>query len=396
MSVRVTKVPVGIVGAGPAGLMLAHLLSRNGIESVAIDIRSREEIEQTHRAGILEAESTKMLLDHQVSDRILREGYEHEGVELRYNGHGHRIHFKSLVNESVWLYPQQDVFIDLADARARDGGDVRFSVSDTAVHDLTTDTPRITFTDSDGNPCEIQCQIVVGSDGSRSICRFEVPEGTRRQYFREYPFAWFGILCEAPPSAPELIYAHSERGFALISQRTDKIQRMYFQCDPGESIEDWSEQRIWDELQARVAGDGFELTTGPIFEKTVLAFRSFVQEPMSYARLALAGDAAHTVPPTGAKGLNLALNDVRVLHEMIVEALAKNDVSVLEHYGPRALQRIWRSQHFSYWMTQMMHLPPNSDDFNLRRQLGELSAVAETQTGQRYLAEAYTGWPSRG
>jgi len=391
---EVETTTVGIVGAGPSGLMLAHLLAKAGIDTIAIDNRSRAEIEATHRAGILEHGAVKMLVDTGVSDRVLRDGHEHEGIYLRFNGESHRIHFKALVGESVWLYPQQDVFIDLADARERDGGNVRFGVTDTEVAGIETDNPMISYTDSDGVPRAIRCQIVVGADGSRSICRFLVPEDRRHQFFREYPFAWFGILCEAPMSAPELIYNHSDHGFALISQRTPTVQRMYFQCEPTAEVEDWPEERIWETFQARLAGsDGFRLTEGPIFERTVLIFRSFVQENMRHGRVVLAGDAAHTVPPTGAKGLNLAFNDVRVLAEAIIKALGSKDFDVLDEYPPRALERIWKAQHFSYWMTQMLHTPVDANDFDVRRQLGELTMVTSSTYGMKYLAEAYTGWP---
>ncbi len=389
-----TRTTVGIVGGGPAGLMLSHLLATSGIDSVVVDNRSRREIEETVRAGILERDSVRMLVDTGVSDRVLRDGHEHQGIELRFAGTGHRIDFQDLVGESVWLYPQTDVFIDLANARDRDGGDVRFGVRDVAVHDITTDQPRITFTDADGQTCEVRCSVLVGADGSRSTCRHEIPEAQRRQFFREYPFAWFGILCEAPRSAPELIYAHSDRGFALISQRTDKVQRMYFQCDPTEKVEDWPEERIWEELQARVAGDGFELKEGRITDRTVLPFRSFVCEPMRHGSMLLAGDAAHTVPPTGAKGLNLALADVRVLHECIERAV-RGDRDALDDYSDRALQRVWRAQHFSYWMTTMLHRLPDASDFDVRRQIGELTSVVTSRAGSTYLAEAYTGWPGR-
>ena len=389
----VSTTPVAIVGAGPAGLMLSHLLAQRGIESVAIDTRTRQEIETTHRAGILEADSARMLLDG-VSDRILRDGYEHEGVELRLHGQGHRIDFQELVGASVWLYPQTDVFIDLADARARDGGDVRFGVTEVEVDGVETDSPTVRFTDADGERQELRATYVVGSDGSRSQCRRLVPEARRTVYGKEYPFAWFGILCEAPMSASELIYAQSDRGFALISQRTDTVQRMYLQCEPDEDVHAWSEDQIWSELQARVAGDGFELKTGPIFERARLNFRSFVQEPMSHGRLVLAGDAAHTVPPTGAKGLNLALADVKVLAEVLEQALDSQDVGVLETYGPRALARVWRSQNFSYWMTQMLHTPSGADAFDVRRQMGELETVTSTKQGRAYVAECYTGWPN--
>lgn len=391
---EVATTTVGIVGAGPSGLMLAHLLAKAGIDTIAIDNRSRAEIEATHRAGILEHGAVKMLVDTGVSDRVVTEGYEHEGIYLRFNGESHRIHFKALVGESVWLYPQQEVFIDLADARARDGGIVHFGVTGTEVDGVETDNPVIRYTDSEGVPREIRCQIVVGSDGSRSICRNLIPEADRRQFFREYPFAWFGILCEAPMSAPELIYAHSDHGFALISQRTPTVQRMYFQCDPTANVDDWPEERIWETFQDRLAGtDGFRLKEGRIFERTVLIFRSFVQENMRHGRVVLAGDAGHTVPPTGAKGLNLAFNDVRLLAESIIKALGSKDMDVLDEYPPRALERIWKAQHFSYWMTQMLHTPIDANDFDVRRQLGELRMVTSSTHGQKYLAEAYTGWP---
>ncbi|MFC9264776.1 4-hydroxybenzoate 3-monooxygenase [Streptomyces hydrogenans] len=392
----VVSVPVAVVGAGPAGLMLAHRLGRAGIETIAVDTRTRHEIETTQRAGILEADSARDLVDTGVSDRILREGYEHEGVELRSAGRAYRVDFKELVGASVWLYPQTDVFVDLADARERDGGTVHFGVRDTEVLDITTDAPRVRYTAPDGSRHEIRARYVVGADGSRSMCRDLVPEDRRVRYGKEYPFAWFGILAEAPMSAPELVYAHSEHGFALISRRTEAVQRMYFQCAPDESVDAWSDDRIWETLQARVAGeDGFRLKEGPITEKTVLRFRSFVQEPMRWGSLLLAGDAAHTVPPTGARGLNLALHDVKVLADVLTRALGPEGEAALEEYQPRALQRVWRAQNFSYWMTRLLHTAPGASAFDLRRQLGELENVVGTRAGRAYLAEQYTGWPTR-
>ncbi|MCY0942061.1 4-hydroxybenzoate 3-monooxygenase [Streptomyces antarcticus] len=392
----VAPVPVAVIGAGPAGLMLAHLLGRAGVETIVVDTRTRQEIESTQRAGILEADAARDLVETGVSDRILREGREHEGTELRFGGRAHRLDFKELVGESVWLYPQTDVFIDLADARERDGGTVRFGVSDTEVLDITTDAPRVRYTAPDGSRHEIRAKYVVGADGSRSMCRDLVPEDQRVRYGREYPFAWFGIMAEAPMSAPELVYAHSEHGFALISQRTETVQRMYFQCSPDESLDAWPDERVWETLQARVAGeDGFQLKEGPILDKTVLRFRSFVQEPMRWGSLLLAGDAAHTVPPTGARGLNLALHDVKVLSDVLLRALGGAGEAALEEYQPRALQRVWRAQNFSYWMTQLLHSPPGGTPFDLRRQLGELDNVVGTRAGRSYLAEQYTGWPAR-
>lgn len=330
MTPNVTTTQVGIVGGGPAGLMLSHLLALQGIDSVVVDNRTREVIEKTVRAGILEQDSVHLLVDTGVSDNVLKAGEEHSGIELAFGGGSHRIDFKDLVGASVWLYPQTSVFADLATAREVASADVRFGVSQTEVAELTGDRPVIRFIDSSGVTQEVRCRYLVGSDGSRSLCRREVPEAQRRQYLREYPFAWFGILCQAPKSAPELIYNHSERGFALISQRTESMQRMYFQCAPEENVEAWSDDRIWSELQVRVSANGHNLIEGPIIDKAVLKFRSFVNEPMRYGNMLLAGDAAHTVPPTGAKGLNLALADVKILAEVLERALRKGDPDALD------------------------------------------------------------------
>ena len=389
-----SRTTVGIVGGGPAGLMLSHLLARQGVDSVVVDDRSYTEIEQTVRAGILEADSVRLLTETGVSDRVLTEGDEHAGIEIGFGGELARIDFADLVGSSVWLYPQTDVFVDLAAARERDGGDVRFGVRDTAVDQLTSEQPVLRFTDAEGVPHEITCELIIGADGSRSMCRHQIPESQRRQSFREYPFAWFGILCEAPKSAPELVYNHSERGFALISQRTETMQRMYFQCDPETDPDDWSDDRIWTELQARVNPNGLELQQGPITSRAVLRFRSFVCEPMRYGRLLLAGDAAHTVPPTGAKGLNLALADVRVLAPVITEFLAGRSEDVLDSYSERALARVWKAQHFSYWMTSMLHRPVDASPFDLRRQQAEIRSLVDSRAAATYLAEGYTGWPS--
>jgi len=388
-----SRTQVGIVGGGPAGLMLSHLLHVAGIESVVIEIRSREEIEQTHRAGILERDSVRLLVDSGVSKRVLRDGHEHPGIDLRFGGVSHRIDFQALVGASVWLYPQTDVFIDLATARERDGGDVKYGVTDTSIVDVTTDRPGMLFTDIDGVEHEIRCDVLVGADGSHSMTRTAVTD--RQEYFRQYPYAWFGILCEAPPSNDVLIYTRSDRGFALISQRTESVQRMYFQCSPDESVDDWSEDRIWSEFQARLAGvDGFRLREGKIFSKSVLPFRSSVCEPMRHGNLFLAGDAGHTVPPTGAKGLNLALADVRVLAEVLERAIRKNDRAALDEYSSRALSRVWKAQYFSNWLTTLLHKAPDAADFDVRRQLAELTAVVESPHGAAFLAESYTGWPA--
>ena len=390
---KIITTQVAILGAGPAGLMLSHLLAKAGIESTVLEIRSRLEISETVRAGILEHGTVNMLVESGVSDRVLREGDRHDGIELRFNGESHRIDFKDLVGESVWLYPQTDVFMDLAARREADGGDVRYRVTDTSIHDLEG-TPKVWFTDADGTPYELQADFVAGADGSRSHSRFQIPEAQRTWYFHEYPFAWFGILAEAPRSSDELIYANSENGFALISQRTETVQRMYFQCDPNEDVDNWSEDSIWDAFRSRVNGNGFELKEGPVIDKTVLKFRSFVHTPMRHGKLFLAGDAAHTVPPTGAKGLNLAIHDVKVLFEGLDSFYRTGSATLLDSYSDRALDRVWKAQQFSYWMTSMLHTPVDADDFSRARQLGELNSMVSSRHGRAYLAEAYTGWPA--
>ncbi|TJY71573.1 4-hydroxybenzoate 3-monooxygenase [Arthrobacter sp. CAU 1506] len=391
---HIIKTKVGIVGGGPAGLMLSHLLAKQGIDNLVVESRDHETIRNTHRAGILEAGSVQMLTDTGVDGRVLTDGDEHEGIDLRFNGESHPLDFKDLVDATVTLYAQNEVFVDLAAARKRDGGDVRYEAEVTEVLDLETTTPKFRFTDKDGTAFEVHCDILVGADGSRSFCRRAVKG--EQDYKIEYPFAWFGILTEAPKSAPELIYANSPHGFALISQRSETVQRMYFQCDPTENVDDWSEDRIWTELQKRVDGaDGFQLKQGPIFDKTVLAFRSFVREPLSHGRMFLAGDAGHTVPPTGAKGLNLAFADVKVLFEAIDSFYATGSDALLEGYSDLALQRVWKAQNFSYWMTSMLHTRTDASPFETKRALGELATVTGSRFGQQYLAESYTGWPHK-
>lgn len=393
---QIIKTQVGIVGGGPAGLMLSHLLSRAGIENIVIEKRDHHTIHTTHRAGILEAGSVRMLTQTGVDGRVLTHGHRHDGIDLRFNGVSHRLDFQDLVGESVWLYPQNEVFFDLAAARTRDGGDVRYSVTDSEVLDLETAVPKIKFTDADGQRFEIHADFIAGTDGSQGICKRAIPAKERSDHFIAYPFAWFGILTEAPPSAPELIYAHSEHGFALISQRSGNVQRMYFQCDPDEDASAWSDEQIWAELQKRVDGpDGFTLKQGPIFEKMVLPFRSYVCEPLRFGNLFLAGDAGHTVPPTGAKGLNLALADVQVLFTALESFYKAGSPELLDGYSDTALERVWKAQNFSYWMTTMLHSREDQSSFERKRILGELEGVVASRYGQQYLAEAYTGWPHR-
>ncbi len=380
---------VAIVGAGPAGLLLSHLLEAAGIDSIVLDRRSREEIETTIRAGILE-QGTVEILDSVPGSRARTVGHRHDGIELRFAGEGHRIDFSALVGRSVWLYPQHEVLKDLIAARLAAGQDLRFGATVDRVEGAETNTPRVIGMSSDGEPLEIAADFVVGADGSRSAVRNSVM-GTRAGAFREYPFAWFGILCEAPPSSAELIYSNSPNGFALISQRSETVQRMYFQCDPDADANAPSEAELWETLQARVPGTA--LIEGPIFQRDVLRFRSFVAHELRRGRTALVGDAAHTVPPTGAKGMNLAVADVILLSRALQALLLEDDERGIDAYAEAALRRIWKAQHFSWWMTSMLHAAPDAGDFDRLRQLGELRSVVDSEAGRTYLAEAYTGWP---
>ncbi len=389
------RTQVGIIGAGPAGLLLAHLLHLRGIASVVLDVQSRAAIEQTIRAGILEQGTADLLRDTGVGARMLREGRVHHGINLAFEGGLHRIDLTGLSGgRSVLVYPQHEVLVDLIARRLADGGDLRFGVRDVVVDGIDdireTDRATVTFT-HDGTAQRLECDFVVGADGSHSLCRRLVTG--RRDFFRQYPFAWFGILAEAPPSYDELIYAHSERGFVLVSTRSPSVQRLYFQCDPGTAVEDWSDDRIWAEFAARLAPAGVVVKDGPIFKKDVLQFRSFVAEPMQRGRLFLAGDAAHTVPPTGAKGLNLAAADVQVLDRAFGARYADGDGEPLAAYTATALRRVWRVQWFSWWMTSMLHRFPDAGDFDLRRQVAELQLVTSSEAVARTLAEHYVGAP---
>ncbi|MEU9360593.1 4-hydroxybenzoate 3-monooxygenase [Streptomyces sp. NPDC048301] len=381
---------VAVVGAGPAGLLLSHLLDRYGIESVVVDSRSREQIETTIRAGILEQGTVEVLDGTGASRRVLAEGHKHEGIELRFAGEGHRIDFAETVGRAVWLYPQHEVLKDLIAARLAAGQDLRFGVTATRVEDAGTERPRVVGKDAEGDTVEIDADVVVGADGSRGVVR-EAVTGAHGGFFREYPFAWFGILCEAPPSSQELIYSNSPDGFALISQRSPEIQRMYFQCAPDTDPEAATDEQLWETLQARVPGT--TLREGRIFQRDVLRFRSFVAREMRRGRVVLVGDAAHTVPPTGAKGMNLAVADVVLLAEALRALLLDRDERLFDAFPETARQRIWQAQHFSWWMTSMLHLEPGASDFDRMRRLGELRSVVGSPAGRAYLAEGYTGLP---
>lgn len=383
------RTQVGILGAGPAGLLLAHLLQKAGIDSVVIDGKSRDDIEGTVKAGIVEAPAAEVLAQSGVSDRIYREGMKHDGIEFHVDGHAHRFDFQDLVGKSVYLYPQHEVLKDLIAARIRDGVPPLFEHLAKAVVDEDTQQPRIVGTTTAGDDFEIIADVVVGADGSASIARIPVV-GERGGYFREYPFAWYGVLVEAPPSSDELIYSRSDDGFVLISTRDQNVQRMYFQCDPLLDASTVSDDVIWEKLQAGVAG--VELKRGPIFRKDVLRFRSFVAHDLRKGRVFLMGDAAHTVPPTGAKGMNLAFSDVLWLNQALRSFFSTGSEALMEAYPTNALQRIWKAQHYSYWMTSMLHITPDATEFDKLRGLGELSLLTSSRYAQQALAEGYVGW----
>jgi p-hydroxybenzoate 3-monooxygenase len=388
------RTKVGIVGAGPAGLLLSHLLHLEGIDSVVLEDRSREYVEHRVRAGVLEQGTVELLTDTGLGDRLHREGLVHEGVELRFGGEGHRIDFAELTGgRSITIYGQQEVVKDLIAKRLEDGGDIRFEVSDVRLDGIDTDHPTIAYR-HEGAEQTLECDIVAGCDGFHGVTRHAIPAGVLTEYDRTYPFAWLGILAEAPPSSEELIYTNSERGFALCSLRSPKLSRLYLQVAPGETLDEWPDERIWEELRARTAtNDGFALNEGPVVERLVAPLRSWLVEPMQYGRLFLAGDAAHIVPATGAKGLNLAVADVRLLARGLARFFADGDTGLLERYSDTCLRRVWRVQHFSWWMTSMLHRFDPSDRYQPRLQISELQYVTSSRAAATTLAENYVGLP---
>ena len=388
------RTQVGIMGAGPAGLLLSHLLQLDGVDSVVIETRSRQEIEATIRAGVLEQGTVDLLKASGVGERMQREGFVHQGIYLRFGGRSHRIDFPSLTGgRAIMVYAQHEVIKDLVAARLAAGGKILFEVKDAAVYDLDTREPKIRY-HHDGRLVELECEFVAGCDGFHGITRPSIPSRLRHEFTRVYPFGWFGILVEAPPSTDELIYAHHDRGFALVSTRSPQIQRLYLQCDPNDDVKNWPDRRIWEELHARLETvEGWRLAEGRIFQKGIIAMRSFVVEPMRYGHLFLAGDAAHIVPPTGAKGLNLAAADVRVLSKALAAFYASGDEQALRDYSASALRRVRRAEHFSWWMTSMLHRFHDETPFHHRLQLAELDYVVSSRAKARTLAENYVGLP---
>ena len=388
------RTQVGIVGAGPAGLLLSHLLHLRGIDSVVLEIRSRKEIEGTIRAGVLEQGTVDLLIESGVGGRLQREGSVHHGIELRFGGRGHRIPLSELTGgRAITLYPQHEVIKDLVRARLEANGQIFFEVADVDLVDLTSSTPKIRFRKG-GELKELTCDFIAGCDGGQSVCRPSIPANVLTSFERVHPLGWLGILVQASRSSEELIYALHDRGFALVSTRSPEIQRLYLQCDPNDDIDNWPDGRIWDELHARLATDeGWTLHEGTIFDKVVVAMHSFVAEPMRYKRLFLAGDAAHIVPPTGAKGLNLAVADVRVLAGALDDFYASGRTGPLDEYSEICLRRVWKAQRFSWWMTSMLHRFHEEDRFRYQMQIAELDYVTSSRAAATSLAENYVGLP---
>jgi p-hydroxybenzoate 3-monooxygenase len=387
----VSRTQVAIIGAGPAGLTLGHLLDRAGIDTVVLENRSREYVEARIRAGVLEQAVVDLLVQSGAGARLQREGLVHRGVELQFAGERHRIPLSDLAGgRSIVIYGQTEVVKDLIRLRLQAARPLHFEVADVSIHDLETERPVVRYTHN-GALEELECDVIAGCDGFHGISRPSIPPGVLSEFSREYAFGWLGILADVAPSNDELVYAHHERGFALLSLRSPQLSRLYVQCRPDEDLDDWPDERIWEELQMRLGIDGWTLAEGPILEKGVTGMRSYVCEPMRYGRLFLAGDAAHIVPPTGAKGLNLAVHDVRVLADALTDYYESGRSAALDAYSATCLRRVWRAEHFSWWMTQMLHRAEDQDDFDLRLQLSQLRYVTTSRAAATGLAENYVG-----
>ena len=385
------RTQVGIVGAGPAGLTLARLLELEGIDTFVLENRSRDYVEQRIRAGVLEQRTADLLVSAGVGDRLQRDGIVHHGIELQFDGERHRIPLSELADgRAIVIYGQTEIVKDLITARLASGFPLLFEVEGVSLHELESARPRIRFR-HDGVEHELECDVVAGCDGFHGVCRPSIPEGVLSEFSRDYPYGWLGILAEVAPSNDELVYAHHEHGFALLSLRSPKLSRLYLQCAPDEDLARWPDERIWAELRTRLGVDGWTLAEGPILERGVTGMRSFVVEPMQYGRVFLTGDAAHIVPPTGAKGLNLAIADARLLADALVRWYRTGKDDLLGAYSSTCLRRVWRAEHFSWWMTSMLHRPPDGDRFDVKLQLAQLRYVASSHLAAASLAENYVG-----
>ena len=390
-----TRIAVGIVGAGPAGLLLGHLLHLAGIESVTIEIRSEQHVIERVRAGVLEQTTVDLLHDVGLGGRLAREGMRHNGLQIAFGGERHRIDLAGLTNgRAITVYGQNEVVRDLIAARRQAGARLHFDVEDVSLLDLDTDRPRIRVRTADARESVFACDYIAGCDGFRGVCRLAIPSAAVQLYDRSYPFAWLGILAQAAPSSHELVYSRHDRGFALFSMRTPEITRLYLQCSVDDSVDDWPDERVWMELRTRLAtNDGWKPNEGAVLHKNITGMRSFVVEPMRYRRLLLAGDAAHIVPPTGAKGLNLAVADVWRLARALAARYQTGSEAALDEYSDRGLRRTWRAQRFSWWMTSMLHVSDSTNAFDHRRQLAELEYLVSSRAAMTSLAENYVGLP---
>ncbi len=385
------RTQVGIVGAGPAGLLLAHLLHREGIDSVVLERASRTHVEERIRAGVLEHGTVELLEAAGVGARLRSEGLVHHGIELRFAGERRRIALTDLTGRSIMVYGQQEVVKDLIAVRLAAGAPIHFEVGEVKLAGLDGARPSIRYL-REGAEHTLDCDFIAGCDGFHGVCRQAIPQGALREFSREYPFAWLGILAAAAPATDELIYAHHERGFALFSMRSREVTRLYLQCAADEDLALWPDERIWSELHARLgSGSGWRLAEGPILQRGVTNMRSHVVEPMRHGRLFLAGDAAHIVPPTGAKGLNLAVNDVRILAHALASFYAGKGEGSLEQYSPDCLKRVWRAEYFSWWMTSMLHRFDEGDAMQARLQVAQLDYVTSSRAAATSLAENYVG-----
>ena len=385
-----TRTQVAIVGAGPAGLTLGQLLHRAEIDAVVLENRSREYVEARIRAGVLEQGTVDLLERAGVSDRLQREGIVHHGIYLQFDGERHYVPLSELTGgRSIVIYGQTEVVKDLVVARSDAGLPLHFEVSNVGVHDFERDAPYVTY-EHEGVEHRLDCDVIAGCDGFHGVCRPAI-DRVLRTYSREYPYGWLGILAEVAPSSEEVVYTRHARGFALLSLRSPTRSRLYIQCRPDEDLADWPDDRIWEELHARTELDGWSLREGPVLEKGVTGMRSFVAEPMQHGQLFLAGDAAHIVPPTGAKGLNLAEHDVRVLADALIEWYDRGSRAQLDAYSATCLRRVWRAEHFSWWMTSMLHKAPGGDEFDEKLQLSQLRYVTTSRPAATSLAENYVG-----
>ena len=388
------KTQVAIVGAGPAGLMLGHLLHISGIDSIIVEAKSRKYVEERVRAGVLEQGTVNAMVDSGVGERLEKEGLEHDGIDLRFEGEIHRLDIKELSRgRAVWVYAQHELVKDLIAARLGYDRPILFECRDVSIHDIESESPHIRFVHDDSGH-RIDCDFVAGCDGFHGVSRRMIPESILRIYDRQYPFAWLGVLAEAKPASPEIIYAYHERGFALQSMRGPNISRLYVQCPVADTVEDWPDDRFWSELHARLeTTDGWSQEEGPIFQKGITGMRSFVCEPMQFGRLMLAGDSAHIVPPTGAKGLNMAVGDVQFMTRALTAWYGSGDRSLLETYSETCLKRVWQMQRFASMLCYNLHRFPEHDAFEHKMQLAELNYITRSRQASRAFAQNYTGLP---